>query len=470
MAITASRFGSAPLLLDWTGLALEENQRYTEAWEQTIQKLRNRSSGFYDAVIDSELSQVQACLNMAEKIHKKSNITDCIFLGIGGSSLGPMTLLDSLKFKTNRNIDFHFFENPDPIDWNYRIQKLSPENTIVVVVTKSGTTYETVGLFMLAFHWLKESIGQDRAIEQTIAITDPRSGELRSLCQRWNIQNLWIDPSVGGRFSVFTPVGLFAAALAGLNVQEFLLGAKKVRDYCEKSVTDSALRDKNIFCKIAGVFLKHEKTHPIHVLMPYSTQLKLLSNWWVQLWAESLGKNGRGFTPLATVGAIDQHSILQLFRDGPNDKLIGFVQVQDFKSPTPIPPMGTALEMQNEKTFSLLANQDLGALLNIECQSILRVMNNQKRPAYRIQLDTISEESIGALMFYFCVLTAYMGELMNINPFDQPGVEEGKVYIKAALEEQKKALQDSGSDTEVHRLRLHREQLTEDGSIKLFLK
>lgn len=439
MNITAARLGTTKILFDWTGFPLKEHPQQNKVWDKTLESLKNKRSGFYLAAIDPHLSQIEESIQLAEKIKSNPHITDCVFLGIGGSSLGPIALLEALKHKQSQKIQVHFFENPDPIDWNYRISKLNPKNTLVVVVTKSGTTYETVALFMLAFDWLKKVLGHEQAIQQTVAITDPKAGELRALCHQLQLDNLIIDPSTGGRFSVFTPVGLFVAALTGLDVRAFLQGAKKVYEYCEKTLGDEQALQKNIFSKIASLILAHEKSHPIHVLMPYSTSLKLLSSWWVQLWAESLGKNGQGFTPLATLGAVDQHSILQLLRDGPNDKLIGFIQLDDFKTPTKIPTLELPHGVFNEQTFQLLAGQDLGQLLNIEGESIYKVMVNQKRPSFRIKLDELSEEGMGSLMYYFCVLTAYMGDLMEINPFDQPGVEEGKVYIREKLGNQKLA-------------------------------
>ena len=188
-------------------------------------------------------------------------------------------------------------------------------------------------------------------------------------------------------------------------------------------------------------------------MMPYSTPIRLVANWWVQLWAESLGKNGKGFTAVPSLGAVDQHSMLQLLRDGPNDKIIWFINIQDFEKKITVPSVGF-----KSKTFDLLEKQDLGTILNTEFRAIQKVMINQKRPNLQLQLDTLNEESIGAIFFYFCVLTAFMGEIMDVNPFDQPGVEEGKIYIQENLKKQKEqAIASSQNEDEVHRLRLGRD-------------
>ena len=351
MSITASRFGSSPLLLDWSGLTQHAPEiqgdvriEFNDHWNTTLQKLHQKVSGFYNAVITPELSQIQACLEASKTFLANPEIKNCVFIGIGGSSLGPMCLIDSLKHLAKSPIQFHFFENPDPIDWNYRIQKLIPSQTLVCVVTKSGTTYETLALFMLAYDWLTKALGHHQAARQTLAITDPERGELLEFAKKESITTLSIDPSVGGRYSIFTPVGLFAGALAGLNMEAFLLGAKKVRDYAEK-----ATQEKNLFLTWGYYLNSLYKNNRTHVMMPYSTSLRLVANWWVQLWAESLGKDGKGFTAIPSLGAIDQHSMLQLLRDGPNDKMIWFVNVQDFKTTVKVPSLNFKI-----KSFDLL--------------------------------------------------------------------------------------------------------------------
>ncbi|NDG84793.1 MAG: hypothetical protein EBX52_07120, partial [Proteobacteria bacterium] len=386
--------------------------------------------------------------SLARAVLSRPEIKHCLFIGIGGSSLGPLFLTDALKHRATSPIQFHFFENPDPIDWTWRIARLNPAETLVCVVTKSGTTYETLSIFMLAYAWLTKALGKAGAAKNCVAITDPEKGELLEFARKESIATLTIAPSVGGRFSIFTPVGLFAGALAGLDMKALLTGAKKVRDYCEKATTE-----KNHFITWAHALHARAGSHGTHVMMPYSTPLRLLADWWVQLWAESLGKDGKGYTAVPALGAIDQHSMLQLLRDGPNDKVIWFVNVSDFKTRVTIPSVDFKV-----KTFDLLEGQDLGDLITTEFRAIQRVMSNQKRPHLQLQIDEVNEEALGALFFSLSVLTAYMGEVMGVNPFDQPGVEEGKVYIREKLTENKKTMSESREDSDsVHRLRLHRE-------------
>ncbi len=451
MAVTASRFGSAPLLLDWSGIPTEippaRREELHQLWKKVLNGLHDNTSGFYNAVQDPILSQVDPSQELARSILDSGEVRDCLFIGIGGSSLGPLFLIDALKHRATTSMRFHFFENPDPIDWAYRISKLDPKQTLVCVVTKSGTTYETLSIFMLAYDWLVKSLGRAGAARRCVAITDPEKGELLEFARQESISTLSIAPSVGGRFSIFTPVGLFAGALAGLDMNSLLSGAKKVRDYCEKTTPE-----KNLFLIWAEALFSREATHSTHVMMPYSTPLRLLADWWVQLWSESLGKNGKGFTAVPALGAIDQHSMLQLLRDGPNDKVIWFLNISDLGSKVKIPSIGFKV-----KTFELLEGQELGELLTTEFRAIQRVMSNQKRPHLQIQIDALHEESLGALFFSFSMLTAYMGAVLGVNPFDQPGVEEGKVYIREKLVKNKEQARQFGDDEETHRLRRHRE-------------
>jgi glucose-6-phosphate isomerase len=451
MGITASRFGSAPLLLDWSGVPTEispsRREELHSLWTRMLEGLHGNVSGFYNAVQDPVLSQIEPSRELAKSILDSGAVKDCVFIGIGGSSLGPLFLIDALKHRATSPVRFHFFENPDPIDWNHRILKLDPKETLVCVVTKSGTTYETLSIFMLAWDWLIRSLGKADAARRCVAITDPEKGELLEFAKKQGISTLSIAPSVGGRFSIFTPVGLFAGALAGLDVSALLSGAKKVRDYCEK-----ATPEKNNFLIWAEALFSRYSSHRTHVMMPYSTPLRLLADWWVQLWAESLGKDGKGFTAVPALGAIDQHSMLQLLRDGPNDKVIWFLNLSDLGPKVKIPSVDFKV-----KTFELLEGQELGDLLNTEFRAIQRVMSNQRRPHLQLQLDALHEEALGAVFFTFSVLTSYMGSVLGVNPFDQPGVEEGKIYIRERLVQNKEAARNDTGEEETHRLRRHRE-------------
>ena len=431
MAVTASRLGSAPITLDWSHLQVRsggDSQALQEAWMRVKSRFHSQDVGFYQSPVDPEISQLQAAVDLAEKIQKKGIFKDCLFLGIGGSALGPISLLSALKEKCKTGIRFHFIENPDPLDWKFTLSDLRPESTLVCSVTKSGTTFETMAQTLLALEWL----GKERWKTHLVAITDPKKGDLRLFAEQEGIPTLSIAPSLGGRFSVFSPVGIFPAALAGLDVQAFLNGAKQVRDYIEKTPVE-----KNPLFIIGDALIQQYTKRSVHVCMPYSTRLRLVGSWFVQLWGESLGKDAKGFTPLASVGATDQHSLLQLLRDGKDDKVTFFLGVDEVQDPIALPSSPVMSDRKPYPAFKILENHSLHGLINIEYRATSLVLTKQGRPHLSMRLDQLDERSMGALFYAFCVLTAFTGTLWGMDPFDQPGVEEAKVYIRQALSDEK---------------------------------
>jgi glucose-6-phosphate isomerase len=426
MTVTASRLGSAPITLDWSNLKAQtpDPEDLREAWDALRSRFSSGEVGFYDAPVKNELSQAAETQALAESLLKRKQFRDCLILGIGGSALGPVSLLSSLHEKCNTGIRFHFMENPDPLEWKSTLSHLDPDTTLVCAITKSGTTFETIAQLLLAMSWL----GRERLRTHLVAITDPSKGDLKAFAQQEDLATLHIAPSIGGRFSIFSPVGLFPAALAGLSTTEFLNGAKQVRDYMEK-----APLEKNPVFILGQTFLRNFPARPIHVCMPYSSRLRSLGAWFVQLWGESLGKDGKGFTPLAAVGATDQHSILQLLRDGPDDKITTFITVDRVEDEVQIPRTYPVKGQASYPSFKLLEGHSLHELLTVEYRATSLVLGKKNRPSLSVQLDRLDERSLGALYFAFSCLTAVTGTLWKVNPFDQPGVEEGKVYIRQAL-------------------------------------
>lgn len=422
MTLQASKLGSSPLMLDWSGLQVMsvDSNTITTAWTKAQARIAKKDSEFYHTPIDPAHHENEASVTLANRLLETGKFHDVLFLGIGGSALGPMSMLYALKHRRKTPLKFHFMENPDAIDWTDTVSKLDPDSTLVVVVTKSGTTYETISQFLIAQAWLKK----ERWSTHIVAITDPKKGDLRAWADKNGIMTLPISPTIGGRFTVFTPVGLFASALAGFDNDAFLNGAKSVRDYCENTAADKNL----IFTTMERIFTISDR-HPIHVLMPYSTRLKLISNWFVQLWGESLGKDGKGYTPVAAVGATDQHSLLQLLRDGPNDKITGFITIQNVDDPAKIP----SGSLGPYSSFEQLRGKTLHDLLTYEYKAIAQVLSRRPRPNWTLSMERLDEASLGALYFFFSVATAYMGERLDVNPYDQPGVEEGKIYIREYL-------------------------------------
>jgi len=430
MAVTASRLGNAPITLDWSHVVKKyqpDAELIRETWNRLKLRLSEKDAGFYLCPTATEISQINEAQNLAENLLKKTQFTDCLFLGIGGSALGPISLLSGLQEKAKEGIRFHFIENPDPMEWKATLEKLKPQSTLVCCVTKSGTTFETMAQTLLALEWL----GKNRWRTHVVAITDPVQGDLRAFATQEEIPCLSIHPSLGGRFSIFTPVGLFPAALAGLSAQSLLAGAKQVVDFIEKTPAE-----KNPIFILGSELLAHYPQRSIHVFMPYSTRLRLLGTWFVQLWGESLGKNGKGFTPLSAVGATDQHSILQLLRDGPDDKVTLFLTVDQVDDEVAIPKSPVSADRKVYSAFRILEGHTLHELLGIEQRATSLVLTKQSRPHVTFRLDRLDERSLGALYFTLATLTAFTGTLWDMNPFDQPGVEEGKIYIREALSQE----------------------------------
>jgi len=460
MPVTASKIGSSPLTLDWTNLAQfpagtgpgarpsEPDQTLLEeTWSKLKERLHPDDVGFFLAPAENDLSQAKESIELAKAMKKGNQFKDCLFLGIGGSALGPLSLLAALQDRGDGGIRFHFMENVDPIEWKSTIRKLLPETTLVAIVTKSGTTFETMAQALIALEWL----GRDRWKTQVVAITDPVKGDLKTFATQEGIPTLHIAPAMGGRFSIFTPVGLFPAALAGLDVEQFLLGARQVRDHVEKAPVT-----KNPIFILAQELIRHAIKRPTHVCMPYSTRLSAIGDWFVQLWGESLGKDGKGFTPIAAVGATDQHSILQLLRDGPDDKITIFITIDQVDDGVKIPKAQMQPGQKPLAAFKILEGHSLKDLLSFEYRATSLVLTKQGRPNITITLDRLDERTLGALYFTFAVLTAFTGTMWNVNPFDQPGVEEGKVYIRESLSQatrsQRQADEDD-SNSPVARLR-----------------
>lgn len=478
--ITASRLGSSPITLDWSHLyrgstytnhegkklplRLEPNENdVSEAWQTLKSRIDSGELGFYRSAIDESLSHFKETEDLIKSFVHTRSFKDILFLGIGGSALGPIALLSAMKDKMKDAPRFHFMENIDAFEWNSTLQSIQPDSTLVIVASKSGSTFETLAQFSVALSWLTES----RWRSHLIILTDPEKGELREFVRKHGIHALPLPPSIGGRFSLFTPVGLVPGMISHLDMNQFQLGAKQVFDYCEKTPAE-----RNAIFQIGALILKHGRSRHTQVFMPYSTRLRAFGDFFVQLWGESLGKDGKGFTPVAALGATDQHSLLQLLRDGPDDKVILFTSIDSVHdkgksssslsargsgiganggsaSPSaevPIPVHPQFFDARIYPTMRLLGGSSFHRLLNTELEATAKVMANRDRPFMRISLDELNERSVGAYAFFQFILTAFVGTMMQINPFDQPGVEEGKQYTKQMLEKQDPARMGS-SDT-----------------------
>jgi glucose-6-phosphate isomerase len=369
----------------------------------------------------------------------RGGFDDFLLIGIGGSSLGPKaahqalapTQYNLLSHEARGGPRFFLLENVDPRTVESILQMVDPARTCVSVVSKSGGTAETAANYMVVRGWLEQHVRNPAA--HLIATTDPKSGELRALATREGWKTLPIPPAVGGRFSQLTAVGLLPAAVCGLDVAGLLAGAADM-----EARTREPDLTKNPAYHLAALHYvaDTQKGKPICVMMPYADGLTALADWFVQLWAESLGKavdlHGRevhaGQTPLPAVGAIDQHSQLQLFVEGPNDKMVTFMKVGRFSDPGPIPKVHADVG-----SMAYLGGHTLAELLNIEQAASEMVLTERHRPNLRIDVPELNAFALGQLFFLFEVMTAFAGGLYGVNPFDQPGVEHGKKLAYGAL-------------------------------------
>jgi len=357
-----------------------------------------------------------------------------VVLGIGGSALGNIAVQTALN-PYMYNIDetqrtgprMFVFDNVDPAQFasflNWVGGKL--DKTIFNVISKSGRTAETASQLMIIRQLLLEKLGPDGFHNQVVATTDARAGTLRNIATDAKLRSLEIPDGVGGRFTVLSAVGLFSAAMCGVDIDSLLAGAAAMDEKVSRE--DFAKNPAAINAAINHHYYNNGKRNS--VIMPYSYALKDMADWYRQLWAESLGKrvdlNGRdvwvGPTPIKALGTTDQHSQVQLYREGPNDKLFTFLQVKDFGSDLAV---GPAPDCADELGF--LAGKNMSVLLDSEKKATEYALLQDERPCLTVLFDKVNAHTVGQFIYLFEVTTSFVGALFNINPYDQPAVELGK--------------------------------------------
>lgn len=366
----------------------------------------------------------------------RGKFENLVVLGIGGSALGNIAVQAALNpptynlMPTGQRPGPRVFvvDNVDPANFAAVLGACESlggfRKTLFNVISKSGETAETAAQFMIIRDLLQKTLGDGYA-SNVVAVTDPAKGTMRRICERDGLTTLPVPDGVGGRFSVLSPVGLFSAAMAGIDIDAMLDGAAAMDARC--SLPDAA-RNPAAMLAYLLVELGTNLGKPNHVMMPYSNALYLLADWYRQLWAESLGKQKdlagetvyAGFTPIKALGATDQHSQIQLYREGPNDKVIGMLEVADFGSDVPI-PRGMGVD-----AIAYLEGATLGGLLNAEKRATEFALVESQRPNYTIRWPRIDAHHVGEFIMLWQVATAYAGVLLNVDAYDQPAVELGK--------------------------------------------
>jgi glucose-6-phosphate isomerase len=369
-------------------------------------------------------------LDFADEVTTGRRFHTQVVIGIGGSSLGARAVLHSAA-QTPSGLQTHFAENMDPVTFGRLFDSLDLQRTLFVVVTKSGSTIETMSKFWFAWERMQEVAG-DHAARHFLAITDPERGGLRELAGKLGFDTFPVPPNVGGRFSVLTAVGLVPLALAGYPVDRLLDGARSARDHAlQDPVADNAVL-QSAFDHVALMETGVTQT----VMMAYSDLLYPLVEWFAQLWGESLGKarnrDGElvetGLTPVKALGVVDQHSQMQLYVEGPRDKHLVFLEVDSFEREVTIPSVEGLPD-----SLRHLAGKSMGEIMNAELVGTRRALQEAGRPTSTWLFDSVSPEAVGAFILGWETITAVAAELLDINAFDQPGVELGKKIAHGLL-------------------------------------
>lgn len=406
-------------------------ESFRAAHEDVEARKRSGEMGFFSLPEDE--AGARAVQDLADSFGQW--FENIVILGIGGSALGTLTLRDALLGTHWNELDdegrdhyprLYVLDNVDPRGVSALLDRLDLRRTLFNVVSKSGSTAETMSQYLVVEERLKDLLGEEAARGHFLFTTDPESGILRKIADQEGMPTLAVPSNVGGRFSVLSAVGLLPAAVVGVDILELLGGAGEMMRRCETPVLAE---------NPAGILatLLHQAHQvqgaPIHVLMPYSDRLRSFAAWFQQLWAESLGKAhdrsgavvNLGPTPLPALGATDQHSLLQLLMEGPRDKVVLFMGVGGVQDPVEIPRI-----RQEHSALSYLGGHSLAELLETERRATMEALRQENRPNLSVELETLSPRSLGALFMLFQIATVYAGALYGVDPLDQPGVELGK--------------------------------------------
>jgi len=392
----------------------QNDERLLEIYRKLLNEKEQQITGYYTLPKESK--------TLAAKLHKGmfEPFDRIAIIGIGGSSLGTKAIYSFLKDKRT-HLPIHFLENPDPIALRTTFERLEKERTLFLVISKSGTTIETIAIFKAVLKHFDLDLARDT---RRIGVITDKDSALHKFANRFGITSFMIPQNVGGRFSVLSNVGIVPLTLAGFDTIKILQGADRFIEsffnFNEKHVLQKAL-----------FIARNWQIYRMNVLFSYANELEDFNKWYVQLWGESLGKknpngNNVGPTPVAHIGPVDQHSFLQLIMEGPKDKTVTFLCVEDFEEPLTIPDISLPYL---EKT-DFLNDTPFGKLVHEECQATLSAINSLNIPTDQIALPNFCEVGIGELIIYYELLTSSVGAILQVDTYTQPGVELGKKILK----------------------------------------
>jgi len=432
-----------------TGLSEREVENIREKALNAIRELKGKKWPELE-YLDLPFQDTSAIKKEAKRLQEISDYF--LLLGIGGSALGPKCVLEALSPYHNQMRDrspkVFIYDNVDPSTLSSIFSLIDLKRTAVNVISKSGSTAETAAGFMIAYDEMRKAHGE-KADERFVLTTDPEKGELRRLAKEKNIASLPIPPGVGGRYSVLSPVGLLLAELIGVDANELLKGAKDIQTLCFKEeIWENPALLFAALCYLMDVKEGRKTT----VLVPYADRLRSFSEWFCQLWAESLGKLGMGLTPYPSVGTTDQHSQLQLWMEGPEDKVIVFMRIEDYGEEYEIPDV-----FGDYESMKYLRGHSLSELIKAEEEASELALAKIGRPNMVLTVPRIDAYHLGQLFYFFEIATPLAGFLYGVNPFNQPSVEEGKLLTfgamgRAGYEQKGKEIEEAREKKRIFRL------------------
>ncbi len=401
---------------------------------------KNRGTGWFGwtELMNNQTEIVKDIEETAKTV--RANFKAFVVLGIGGSALGPIAVQQALNHLHYNELPdskrpgprFYVEDNIDPDRMAALLDVVDVRETCFNIITKSGATAETMSQYLIISDRLKKEVGEGWQ-SHIIATTDAEKGNLIKLAKQENFKHFIIPPTVGGRFSELSPVGLLPAAVCGIDIRGLLHGAKCMDGRCK---SEDIWQNPALLEAVLQYICMTEKSVNIQVSMPYADSLKYMADWFCQLWAESLGKNVKrdgtpchvGQTPVKSLGVTDQHSQLQLYTEGPFDKTVTFLKVGKFAATTAIPH---GCEQFPDVAF--LGGKTLNELIEAERLGTEYALYHAGRMSQTITLPVVNAQTIGQLIYFFELATAYAGELFDIDAFNQPGVEMSKIASYAVL-------------------------------------
>lgn len=382
--------------------------------------VKERKKGEHAWAQDPSNEETIAKVKEVAVFAKEKNIKNIVWVGIGGSGLGPKVIRE--VFETPDTPEFILLDTIDPYMLKMYDEIVDWKSALVVVVSKSGGTLEPMSVFFHCWKRLKEAHGT-KAGDFAIGVTDPKAGSLRGFCLENGIRMLPIPSGVGGRYSIFTPVGLLPLALLGGDVDQFVLGAKDLDESCSNIVPDE---NPAAMLAAAQFLLDTKRDYKVRVIMPYSQRLESIARWNQQLIAESLGKvETNNPIPLAAIGTQDQHSLLQQWMAGPRKQwhiFIREIEKESFTVPDKV-----------DDSLNYIAGKEYGELLDACYKGTSAALTQAKRPHVTISLQKLDEYHLGQLFFLMLTEVVLLGKLYRIDPYGQPAVEIGKKITKGLL-------------------------------------